>query len=262
MSQKPTLVFVHGAWHTPKCWEKVIALLEPQGYKCIAPRLPSTTGDKEIGVKEDIDIIRDSIVSSTTQGQNVVLIAHSYGGIVASSVIKGLSKPKDGNPSDDKSAGYVIGLILIATGFAATGISFLDLVGGKPPPTWILDPSGFAEVVVDARELFYHDLPEEEGKYWVSELVPQSSKALTHGGEYIYSGWEDVPIWYLVTLEDRAFGEKAGEIQNYAVGLARDGGGDVTVREVGSSHSPMLSMPEETAGVIRDAAKAFGGQRA
>lgn len=153
----------------------------------------------------------------------------------------------------------MIGLILIATGFAATGISFLDLVGGQPPPTWVLDPSGFAKLVVDTRELFYHDLSEEEGKYWVSELVPQSSRALTHGGEYIYSGWKDVPNWYLSTTEDRAFGEQAKEIQEYSVGLAKADGGDVTVREVESSHSPMLSKPEETTAVIVDAVKAFMG---
>jgi hypothetical protein len=39
----------------------------------------------------------------------------------------------------------------------------------------------------------------------VSRLEKQSLKALTDGGEYAYSGWKDVPVWFLATAEDKAF---------------------------------------------------------
>jgi hypothetical protein len=208
-----------------------------------------------MGVKEDVAAIREPIVAATTQGRDVVVIVHSYGGIVGPSGIKGLTPPKGGR--DQASSGYVVGLVLIATGFAATGISFLDGVGGKPPPSWMLDPSGFAKLVVDPIELFYQDMPREGATSLIGELVPQSSKALTEGGEYVYSGWKDIPAWYLVTNMDKAFPDPPGAIQNFFAQTAKDGGADVTVREIDTSHSPTLSKPEETTEFILDAVKAF-----
>jgi hypothetical protein len=39
--------------------------------------------------------------------------------------------------------------------------------------------------------------------------------------------------------------------------VAKDAGADVTLREITSSHSPMLSKPKETADFILDAVKVF-----
>jgi len=39
MSSKPTLIFVHGAWHTPECWQFVILALEGDDFKCITPQM-------------------------------------------------------------------------------------------------------------------------------------------------------------------------------------------------------------------------------
>ena len=39
----------------------------------------------------------------------------------------------------------------------------------------------------------------------MSRLEKQSLKALTDGGEYAYSGWKDVPVWFLATAEDKAY---------------------------------------------------------
>ena len=67
------------------------------------------------------------------------------------------------------------------------------------------DDTGFAELVASPRILFYHDLPVDEGNYWVSELTPHSMKSLSEGGEFAYAGWQDVPSWFIGTLEDKAF---------------------------------------------------------
>ena len=47
------------------------------------------------------------------------------------------------------------------------------------------------------------------------------------------------------------------ELQRMSVQMARDAGADVTVREFVTSHSPMLSKPEETAQFILEAVAAF-----
>jgi len=252
MSQKPTLIFVPGAWHTASTWDKTTALLEPQGYKCVCITLPSTLGNPAATFLDDITAARDAIVAETTQGRDVVLVVHSYGSMVGSSAIKGLTKSN----STSTTGGHVVGYVMIATGFTVTGKCFFDgFPGGVPPPIWRLDhEAGFLFLEVPARELFYHDLPEEEGELWVSKLTKQALKPLTEGGEHAYSGWKDVPVWYLSTTEDKALPVQG---QQFFVQLARNDGADVTVRELPTSHSPMLSKPKETVDILLEALAAF-----
>ncbi|KAF7869778.1 hypothetical protein EAF04_004562 [Stromatinia cepivora] len=253
MSNKPTFVLIPGAWHRAEIWEKVISLLEEQQYKCIPVELPSTAGDPTTGFGDDIVAVRNIVLSETKQGRDVIIVVHSYGGAVGQSAVKGLTRhnPDDLQSTSDRPTGHVTGLVMMACGFGQTGVSFIDAVGGTPPPLWRFDDSGFAMLELPARESFYHDLPEEEGRYWVSKLTKQSQKVLKEGGEWAYAGWMDLPVWYLMTMDDKTF---PVEVQEMFVKMARDAGADVTVRQVVSSHSPMLSRPKETAEFILEAA--------
>jgi pimeloyl-ACP methyl ester carboxylesterase len=208
-------------------------------------------------LKDDIDAVRTRIIAETTANNDVVVIAHSYGGGVGQSAIKGLTRSKVHDASS-KTDGYVQGLILLSSGFGQTGVSFIDGLGGVPPPTWRLDTSGFATLtnVIPSKELFYHDLPQEEGEYWVGKLTKQSQKALVEGGESAYAGWMDLPVWLLMSTEDKAFPVEA---QRYFVQVAKDAGADVTVKEIQGSHSAMLSKPKEVAGFVIEAVTAFKG---
>lgn len=259
MTQTPTLIFVPGAWHTAETWSQTIAELEPKGFKCIAVTLPSTTS-VTAGLGDDVEAVQDAIRAESDEGRDVVLIVHSYGGLVGSSSIRGFAKKAHDDSvkslvKDESSSGRVIGLALIATGFVKTGLSFLGATGGKPPPQWVADTeAGTARLIVDPRDWFYHDLPEEEGKAWVEKLTPHSLKSLAEGGEHAYAGWKDVPCWFLVTLEDRAL---PGAFQEMLVQGAVAEGGDVTMRKIETSHSPMLSQPQKTAEFISDAVASF-----
>lgn len=251
MSSKPTLIFIHGSWHSPDTWGQVTSVIEAKHQlKCVSVALPSNLSDPTANFSSDVKAVRESILAETTQGRNVVVIVHSYGGAVGSSAIKGLTQ----HPKDDPS-GHVIGYVMIATGFTVTNKTFLEGFDGKPPPIWDLDfKTGYVNITVDPRDLFYHDLPEEEGNYWVGRLQKQSLKALTEGAEDAYAGWKDVPVWYLATVEDHALPIEA---QRFFVQGAKDAGADVTLREIETSHSPMLSKPEETVAVIMEAIAAF-----
>jgi len=260
MSTKPTLIFVPGAWHSTETWSKIIKLLEAEGFKCIPVGLPTTTGDNAASFGDDFKAVREAIVGETSQKRDVVVVVHSYGGAVGQSAIRDLTRPKQTadstSSSTDKQSGYVIGIAMIGSGFGRTGMTFLDNLEGITPPSWTLDPSGFTILNGSPRELFYHDLPEEEGEYWVNKLLPQSSKALTEGAEYTYSGWLDVPVWYLMTVEDKALPIQAQRMMGQ---LVKDAGGQITMREVESSHSPMLSKPKETVEFILEAVASFVG---
>ncbi|KAH8716940.1 Alpha/beta hydrolase family-domain-containing protein [Phaeosphaeriaceae sp. PMI808] len=272
MSELPTLLFIPGAWHQPTCYNPVVKPLEEHHrFRCISITLPSTTGDPNATFKDDIDTARAAIASETTQGRDVIVIAHSFGGMVGNSAVKGFSRPKS-NPANSSTpassttpqsraqsqTGYVVGIILIASGYTLTGVAFMDPFFGIPPPTWRINKeTGFAEFVVPPSKFFYHDLPADEAEYWVSQLTPQSLKALFEGGEHAYAGWLDVPSWYVGTIEDQGMPVVAQRIQ---VGMAREMGGSIEHRELQTSHSPFLSQPEAVVEILVEAVEALTGQ--
>ena len=272
MANGPSLVFIHGSWHRPICYDKVIQLLrDDHGLKCIAVGLPSTSNDPAATFKDDVDAARNVVLSQTIMGRDVIVVAHSYGGLVGSSCIKGLTLPKTptstrgigteqssspGTQSSPSRQGYVTALVLISSGFAMTGWAFMDPFFGVPPPAWRVDKeTGYATLVADPQQLFYHDVPDGEAKYWVSQLTTQSLKALFEGGEYVYAGWWDVPTWYIGTTDDKAL---PIVVQRMQVGTVRAQGAEVHYFELKSSHSPFLSMPADVAQVLLEATRTAG----
>ena len=41
-TDKPAFVFIHGAWHAARSWDKVVPLLEAAGHYCVAIDLPGS----------------------------------------------------------------------------------------------------------------------------------------------------------------------------------------------------------------------------
>ncbi|MEU3414667.1 alpha/beta hydrolase family protein [Streptomyces sp. NPDC006658] len=82
-----TFLLVHGAWHSGRCWERVVPLLESAGHRVLAPSLTGY-GDKahlagpEVGldthVGDVVGLIREADLTE------VVLVGHSYAGLVVS----------------------------------------------------------------------------------------------------------------------------------------------------------------------------------
>lgn len=226
--------------------------------KCLSVTLPSTAGNPAATFKDDLNAAREVISNEISHGHDVVVVAHSYGGMVGNSAIKGFTaKYTSTNRNQPSTTGYVVGLILIASGFTLTELAFMDPFFGHPPPAWrVNSETGYAELVTPPRELFYHDVPAEEAEFWVSQLTTQSLKALFEGGEYSYAGWQDVPVWYIGTVEDRGLPVL---VQRMQVGMAREMGAVVEHRELQTSHSPFLSQPEATVDIMVEAVMAFAG---
>ncbi|KAF4341848.1 alpha beta-hydrolase [Fusarium beomiforme] len=253
MSQKPSLIIVPGAWQTPEYWGKVISAMEAKGFKCIPVTLPtSQSTSTEINFSHDVKAISEAIESETSLGLDVVLLCHSLGGRSAESAMKGLTLKSD---ETNAKAGHVIGLVLIAAGFAREGISFLDGLDGKVPPTVEADyENNTISMKVDPIDLLYHDLPEEEAKQWVAKHTHFTLTSVSEGYEVVYEGWRDVPVWYIMTKDDRNF---PFEAQKMLIRGAEKAGADVTKREIESSHCPMLSRPDEVVGHLEEAIQAF-----
>jgi pimeloyl-ACP methyl ester carboxylesterase len=257
MTRNPSLVFVPGAWHTPEYWGKVISAMESHKYRCAPVTLPTTQSTStSVNFSHDVKAVHDTIAAETAQGFDVVVVVHSYGGVVGSSAVKGFTQQSsDKSSATDTKTGRVIGLFMVATGYFYVGLSFLEALGGKPPPTWEADyENNLMTICVDPIDMLYHDLPEEEAKEWVGKLTPNALTSSTSGYEVSYEGWKDVPSWLIMTKEDRAF---PFEAQKMVFRAAEKAGAQVTKREIASSHSPMLSKPGELADFLLEAIKAF-----
>jgi hypothetical protein len=112
MADFPTLIFLPDSWYQPTCYSKLIKLRQKQHQiRRVSITLPSTKGDPGATFKNDIDVTRMAIASKTTHDRNVIIIAHSYGGMIGNSAIKGFTRPRD-QQTDNTSLGYVVGLIL------------------------------------------------------------------------------------------------------------------------------------------------------
>lgn len=83
-----TFLLVHGAWHSGQCWERVVPLLESAGHRVLAPSLTGY-GDKAHLLSPDVglDTHVNDIVTLINEEDltEVVLVGHSYAGLVISS---------------------------------------------------------------------------------------------------------------------------------------------------------------------------------
>ena len=85
-----TFVLVHGAWHGGWCWQKVIPFLEAAGHAVYAPTLTGLADraselSPDVGLDTHIQDIVCLLVNKDLHG--VILVGHSYGGMVITGVV-------------------------------------------------------------------------------------------------------------------------------------------------------------------------------
>lgn len=86
----PTIVFTPSAWHGIWVYDTVRASLESLGYPTVAVALPSVGNtNSSVGVTEDAAALSAELATLTDAGKDVVMISHSYGGVVASTAVEG-----------------------------------------------------------------------------------------------------------------------------------------------------------------------------
>ena len=123
---RPTLVFVHGAWHDPSCFDLVRSQLTQYSYPSTAISLPSTgaSDPRKQTHLEDVTGIRKTLKQLIgREGKEVVLVAHSYGGVPGSGSVEGFDKKtreRTGEP------GGVIACVFIAAALPLKGNSIRD----------------------------------------------------------------------------------------------------------------------------------------
>ena len=140
-SVKPTVFFLPGGYHGSWIYDSVRGILSDRGFATDASDLVSVgTTDASVGIHSDATHLRSQLTRIIDEGKEVVLVAHSYGGIVASNAVDGLSIEQ--RAAQGKQGGIILILYLAALVVPA-GRTFLSLC----PPT----PSGD---VIEVKPIF------------------------------------------------------------------------------------------------------------
>ena len=239
---QPTIVLVHGAWADGSSWNPVSTALQGQGLTVLTP--PNLLH----GVAGDSAYLASFLAQRTTGP--VVLVGHSYGGVVITNAGLG--------------GGDVQALVYVNAFIPEEGESVFDILGGSgsaldsPDPTGILElagypgaPEGDAEAFLTAKtvdEAFAHDLPAADRAIIAASQRPIAFAA--NIGPTTNPAWKSIPSWAVLGTEDlvipigtqRSMAERAGS----------------TVTEVAASHVSMISQPQVAIDAILAAAASIG----
>ncbi|NCD72486.1 alpha/beta fold hydrolase [Mucilaginibacter sp. R11] len=229
--EKPVIVLVHGAFADGSSWNKVIPILQKKGYKTIAVQNPLTSLD------DDVAFTTRAIAEVPGK---VVLVGHSYGGVVitqagnnekvASLVYTSAYAPDEGQSIEDIEKD-------------AHEVKKIPNVPGLTDP---LITDGFIRLKDEAViNHFAQDLPESEarliaagqGRFNVSCIKAKVSNP----------AWKNKPSFFVVAENDHII---SPEIERQAAKRI----GAITF-SVPSSHVAMLAQPEKVAEVIMRAAR-------
>jgi len=128
MSSKPTVVIAHGAWQTVVTFAAFAEQLESLGHTTEVVPFPSIDGnDTPVpGLREDAEAVANVLARHADQGKEIVLLCHSYGGVVGSCAVEGLDL------ASRKKAGKVGGVIMtiyLSAFMLPKGKSLLEMLG-------------------------------------------------------------------------------------------------------------------------------------
>lgn len=237
-TERPTVVLVHGAFADASSWNGVIRILEADGFKVIAAANPLRT------VSGDADYV-GRIVEDVKSP--VVLVGHSYGGMVISAAAQGHAN--------------VHSLVFVAAFAPEAGESALALTGKFPggtlgptlaPPVVLAD--GGKDLYIQQDKFpsqFAADVPAGEAKLMAATQRPVAEAALSEPSPE--PAWKTVPSWFV-------FGDQDKNIPPQAMAFMADRAHSKKTAVVkGASHVVMVSQPKAVAEVIERAALASGG---
>jgi pimeloyl-ACP methyl ester carboxylesterase len=222
---KMNIILVHGAWADGSSWSKVIPILKNAGHHVIAVQLPLRS------LADDVATLKRAIQLA---GGPIVLVGHSYGGMV-------ITNAAYNNPN-------VKGLVYVAAFAPNEGHSlgtFVD-VTKLPKDLLIIDMGGFAYINPTMfAGAFAQDVNSTEAD--IMRIVQKPFSTSIFAEKSGPPAWNQIPTWYQVSENDHMIPPDAEKM--FAKQM------NATTISLASSHTSLVSHPNEIAKLILDAAK-------
>jgi pimeloyl-ACP methyl ester carboxylesterase len=240
---KPTIVLVHGAWADGSSWKKVTERLQSNGYTVDVPPVPLR------GVASDAAYLDASLATITGP---VILVGHSYGGMVITNAAVGQPEVK--------------ALVFVDAYVPAQGDSLHSLTGATPgsilnqPPQNVFNIVQYpASVTGGAAGADLYVKPSVYGKAFANEGISAKQEAvleaeqrpLSAGAVTELSGppaWKTIPSWSVIGMQD--------EILPPAEQVAMDERAGTHMLKVNAPHLSMVTDPDAVTSQILAAVKA------
>jgi len=226
MEPKPAIVLVHGAFADATGWQKVIPILERDGYTVTAVQNPLTS------LAADVATTRRVIEAEKGP---VIVVGHSYGGAVITLAAAGLPQVK--------------GLVYVAAFAPDEGESLGGLLERGPQsaigPALVPDSAGFLTIDrAKFQDVFAKDVQDVEARVMAATQKPIAGDIFR--APCAKPAWKAIPAHYLVARQDRAIHP---DLQRFMAERLK-----ARTAEVDSSHVPFVSRPADVARFIEDAA--------
>ncbi|KAI0529991.1 alpha/beta-hydrolase [Xylaria digitata] len=247
---KPTLVIVHGGWHVPESYNKLVNALEAEGYEVHIPRLPSCDDVRppNADLESDTSLVRSYVENLVWAGRNVVALLHSYGGQVGSNALYGLG-------AEARAAqglkGGVSHLIYMTAYAVPEGTAMMDKVKefgnmdlvpiafditedgsclNRNPKTLIVGPGPDDAEIDKYLETFVR---------WNGNCMYQATK---------HAAWREIPVSYIYTTEDMTV--PFDYQKNFVEGLEKVGC-KVRTFELSTGHCPNFTATEGVVNAVK-----------
>ncbi|RAL15143.1 alpha/beta hydrolase [Aspergillus homomorphus CBS 101889] len=248
---KPIIVVVTGAWHIPKHYSALASRLRALGHEVLIARLPSMNDacPPNAGLYTDTEHIRSYVENLTDAGHTVLVLMHSYGGMVVCNALVGLDT---NTRKQAKLPSGVVRLIYMCAHIVKEGTSLYTI----PPPALreqilhslvIIKENGLAHC---RRELVIGPgLQGPELDAYVADLVPWNAQAMYQ--ITTAAAWRDIPVSYIMTMQDKMM---SIDYQKKMVEGARAEGREVELFEVQSSRIPHAESTAEIVDIVHEIA--------
>ncbi|KAI0969726.1 Alpha/beta hydrolase fold-1 [Xylaria arbuscula] len=240
---RPSILIVHGGWHVPQSYVKLVTALESRGFEVHIPRLPSMDNVRppKGDLSDDTNIIRSFTENLLKEGKTIIALLHSYGGHVGSNALYGLgleARSAQGLPGGISHLIYLAGYMLLE------GTTMIDKIREFGQESFIPINFDIAETTVvytDEKEL---DDYVNTFERWNIQCIHQS---VEHGA------WREIPVSYVYTTHDIVV---AASYQKHFVETLEKEGYKVQTFELATGHCPNLTALEGVVDVVKKSLRA------
>ena len=235
---KSPFVLIHGAWHGGWCWKPVVPLLRAAGYRVTRPTLtglgerahlasPAVTLDTHIE-----DVVKHI---ETEEFEHVILVGHSYGGMVITGVA-------------DRLAARLSGLVYLDAFVPDDGKSVLDYLAAERRSGIVREGEGTG--MVSCMPLPLLGLTREEDRAWVARrLTRQPYATFAQPVQLTGNGSAALPRTFVYCKQP-----PTGAFDQFAARLSADPKWRYV--ELNTGHDAMICDPAGVAKILIEAAPA------
>jgi pimeloyl-ACP methyl ester carboxylesterase len=232
------ILLIHGAGHGAWAWRDLIPRLRDLGHDARAIDLPGHGDDPTPLAAVRLETYRDAVVSAL--GEETVLVGHSMGGYPITAAA-------------EAAPDRIAALVYLCAYVPEAGMSLAEMrrAGPRQPLAPAIrrseDGLSFTFDPAMARDLFYHDCPDEAVEFATARLCRQPVLPQETPLDATVRA-ERLPRHYIVCQDDRAIPPE------YQATMCRSFPED-RVHRLPTSHSPFFAAPDRLARIIDDLAE-------